>query len=354
MAEQQFIPTITVIEGIPPLIDIITFYEGLLGVPNILEGFIAAINGAESNGILFTYGELGVVMKNWPEFVDVDLHEGEFSVITPKLTDEPGDAENYFIDADGNLGYFFEEIPFSPTDFTEFEWGLDFGDSSSLTLTGDLINSITHITGSPQAGNWSATGTKRPTLTDGAAVLDGLDDELLASFVFDGVASDEIFIVAKKPVGVKSYFIASGRTWVFDGDAFMLGLSEDNKMLQYESNGSTGGDAQGILQYPDGEYQLYHWKYIGDPRDCRYNGFLDDPKHITSDGPWWFSTIGGDPLAQLTLGRKPSAGTQLYFPSSIKEILYFSSLTDEKRKCIEVYLKYKHDLPVYVNPYQFL
>lgn len=341
MAEQQFIPTITVIEGIPPLIDIITFYEALLGVPNILEGFIAAIDGKESNGVLFTYGQLGVVMKNWPELIDVTLHEGEFSVITPKLTDDdPGDAENYFIDADGNLGYFFEDIPFSPIDLTEFEWGLDFGDSSTLTLTGSLIDSIDHITGSPQAGNWAATGIKRPTLVDGAAVFDGSDDELLASFL-DNTSDGELFIVGKI-IQDNNYFLSQGDATA-DGNNISFG-TKNGKVTLRETIG-TAVNYDGTLVIDQGSYQLFHYKKNV---KHRYNGFLDESGTVTR----WFSDNFGTANG-LVLGKIKQT-TEVYYPIAVKEILSFNSLDDEKRKCIEVYLKYKHDLPVYVNPHQFL
>ena len=342
MAEQQFIPTITVIEGIPPLIDIITFYEGLLGVPNILEAFITAIDGKESNGVLFTYGQLGVVMKNWPDRVDVNLHEGEFSVITSKLTDEdPGDAENYFIDADGNLGYYFEDIPFNPTDFVEFQWGLDFKDLSTLTLTGDLIDSITHIAGSPQAGNWAATGTKRPTLVDGAAVFDGLDDELLASFL-ESSTSGELFIVGKVDRD-DNFFLTQGTSTIPDGD--LIGFGTLNNHLSSKQTTTFQLDYEGSLAIEQGGFQLFQYKQ-GEKH--RYNGFLDN----NDINPRWFANSIGD---KLILGHEVrSIPSTNYYPIEVKEILYFSDLDDEKRKCIEVYLKYKHDLPVYVNPYQFL
>lgn len=353
MSEQKLIPTITVVEENPPEIDIITYYALLLGVPNILQAFIGIDGGEYRSGVFFDHGDAGLTMKNSPERIDgYKDNDGNLIILTDDNFE--GDADNYYLDAEGFLNYFFPDIPFHPSDFTEFEWGLDFGNTSDLSLdVGNEINSITHMQGSSQAGTWSATGTKRPILLDGAAVFDGSNDELLASFAEDGATNDELFIVAKKPVGVLSYFLLSGRTWVTDGDSKLFGSNEEGKALFYNSNnsGAALGSVIGTLNYPDGEYQLWHWKNVGGTtteHDVRVNGFLDVTSFIDTTQPGhWLSDHNGDPLSELAMGRQPKAGTQFYYPSSIKEILYFSNLDADKRKCIEVYLKYKHNIPVY-------
>jgi len=336
MPESKLIPTITILEGIPPDIDIITFYAELLGVPNILRAFIAPTAGEVSNGVIFAYGEGGVVMKNWPDFIDVSLEEGQLKVITPIGGDAPADALNYFIDGEGELGYFFPDIPFHPNSLTEFGWGLDFGVLADITLTGNLIDSISHMTGS-SAGTWSATGTKRPQLIDGAAVFDGVDDELLASYI-EFSADGEIFIVAKISQN-NNYFLTQGDGSA-DGNNISFGTLNNHTSIRQTTAGQV--NYEGAWDIDQTEFHLFHFKKSAVHRQ---DGFKDGN---VINGEWFID--GSGTADELAIGKIRQA-SNVYYPISVKEILYFSNLTDEKRECIEAYLKYKHDIPVYVNPY---
>ena len=339
MAESRLIPTITILEGVTPDIDIITFYAELLGVPNILRAFIAPASGEVSNGTIFSYGEGGITMKNWPDFIDVSLEDGQLKIITPDIIDAPADALNYFINTEGYLHYYFPDIPFHPSDFTEFEWGLDFGNISDLSLdVGNEINNATHMQGSSQAGTWSAVGSKRPILLDGSAVFDGADDELLASFL-ETSSSGELFIVGKS-IQEDNFFLTQGTSTIPDGD--LIGFGTLNNHLSSKQTTALQLNYEGVFEIEQEEFQLFHYE---SGTKHRYNGFLDN----NNINPRWFSNSVGD---NLKIGYEVrSIPSTNYYPISIKEILYFSNLTDEKRECIETYLKYKHDIPVFVNPF---
>jgi hypothetical protein len=107
MAEEKLIPTITVVEENPPQIDIITFYELLLGIPFILQAFIAINGGEIRNSVSFDHGHAGLTMKNSPEQIDGYVDPLGNLVI---ITDDTfiGDAGRYSLDAEGNLTYTYE------------------------------------------------------------------------------------------------------------------------------------------------------------------------------------------------------------------------------------------------------
>ena len=77
------------------------------------------------------------------------------------------------------MRYYYSDNSFSPSDIADFQWGVDFSDSSTLTLTGSLIDNVSNISGST-SGDWSASGAGRPTLisAEGAAQFDGIGNEL--------------------------------------------------------------------------------------------------------------------------------------------------------------------------------
>lgn len=324
-----------------------TIYEDSL--PNTWAAFLGKNGGEDRDNVVFAQGDGGITMDSSPERIDFVVENGEGIVITDDTFD--GDANNYFIDDDGYLQYYYADNSFNVSDFTEFQWGIDFADQSSLTLTGSLIDNVANISGG-LIGNWSAVGAARPTLlSEGAAQFDGINNELVADFGIDKISSanDDIFIVAKRPIGTESYIIGSGVTNVATGDNFMIGLSSNNELLQFESIGGVGGSNVGKIKGEDGEYGLYHVKYTSHSEllnDIKYNGRIDLYTQTNADtSDIWFD----DPInSELALAKKTQT-TPTYYEVTIKEILSFSNLSEEKRKCIEVFLKFKHNIPVYGN-----
>jgi hypothetical protein len=97
MAE-QLIPTITTIRRYPPdNIDIISSYNQVLDLPNIIYAMIA-LNSGEDDNTSYDQGDLIVKMKNYPTDIDVALINGEFIVTGD-------DSASYSINSNGELIY---------------------------------------------------------------------------------------------------------------------------------------------------------------------------------------------------------------------------------------------------------